>query len=164
MKGEASDIMDAISVRKGITKEDIGTILKWTNERDADFLLQYSGPGWTFPLTEEQITNEMDREYSVFEGDTFVGMMQLISKENNSAYMGRFLLDPEKTGRGIGAAALSRFCEILFNDDPELEEITLKVFAFNKSAQQCYRNCGFEVSEEYYENGEMTHMEMKKLR
>ena len=121
-----------IQIKKGIRQEDIKKIVRWTNTRNSEFLRQYAGDKWSFPLSEMQVSEEQDR-----------------------VHIGRFLLNPNKTGKGIGTEALNNFCKILFNEG-KIGIITLNVAEFNKSARRCYEKCGFTVYDERYKNGNRT--------
>ena len=121
-----------IHIKKGIRQADIKKIVRWTNTRNSEFLRQYAGDKWSFPLSEMQVSEEQDR-----------------------VHIGRFLLNPNKTGKGIGTEALNNFCKILF-DEGKIGIITLNVAEFNKSARRCYEKCGFTVYDERYKNGNRT--------
>ncbi len=121
-----------IHIKKGIRQADIKKIVRWTNTRNSEFLRQYAGDKWSFPLSEMQVSEEQDR-----------------------VHIGRFLLNPNKTGKGIGTEALNNFCKILFNEG-KIGIITLNVAEFNKSARRCYEKCGFTVYDERYKNGNRT--------
>lgn len=136
-----------MELKKGLSKEDADKIIRWTNSRGADFLLQWAGPKLIFPLTDHQLACISDSLFSLYRDGTFVGMIQVIHREDGNAHIGRFLLDPEKTGRGLGTEALKTFCRMLF-EDGGLKSITLNVFEFNVQALNCYGKCGFEVVEE----------------
>ena len=156
--------MEKIHLNNGLSENDIDLILDWTNSKDAEFLRQFAGEKWSYPLTKKQIQNESGSIYSIFQDDKFVGMIQVISKENDNAHIGRFLLNPNETGKGIGTTALKLFCKQLFDSDIELKSITLNVREVNKAAQRCYAKCGFMVSKEFWENGKVARMQMRLKR
>ena len=41
-----------IHIEKGIRQADIKEIVRWTNTRNPEFLCQYAGDKWSFPLSE----------------------------------------------------------------------------------------------------------------
>lgn len=47
-------------IEKGIRQSDIRKVVKWTNLRDSDFLKQYAGDKWSFPLSEVQVAAEKE--------------------------------------------------------------------------------------------------------
>ena len=151
-----------IHIEKGIRQEDIKKIVRWTNARNPEFLCQYAGDKWSFPLSEMQVSEEQDSIYSILRDKEFIGMIQVIKQEQDRAHIGRFLLNPNKTGKGVGTEALKNFCKILF-DDEKIGIITLNVAEFNKSAQRCYEKCGFTIYDEMYKNGNRT-LKMRLIR
>lgn len=133
-----------ISVEKGMTPENAGRIVRWSNERDEEFLCQWAGRFWEYPLTVEQIMSVEPALYSICDDGRFAGMISVIRREGTNAHIGRLLIDPEMTGKGAGTAALKKFCRMLF-EDKELETVSLIVFDYNVSARKCYDRCGFKV-------------------
>lgn len=150
-----------IYLKKGMEEENRAAILAWTNERGADFLQQYAGNTWTYPLTEEQIFASLDTTYSIYLDTIFVGMIQIMKREKCNVHVGRFLLDPDKTGHGIGSETLMQFCEMLLREEGT-NSVTLCVYEFNHSARKCYEKCGFAVLKRYEEGEEPTFFLMKK--
>lgn len=135
-----------VSLRRGIAPADMESLLKWANARGEDFLRQFAGPKWRYPLTVDQVAAEAGSVYSIHADGRFAGIVQLLFRREGRAHIGRFLLDPARTGEGIGAAALMLFCRRLF-EDAETRVITLRVYRFNGRAIRCYRKCGFEFDE-----------------
>ena len=95
-----------IHIKKGIRQADIKKIVRWTNTRNSEFLRQYAGDKWSFPLSEMQVSEEQDSIYSILRDKEFIGMIQVIKQEQDRVHIGRFLLNPNKTGKGIGTEAL----------------------------------------------------------
>lgn len=132
-----------MTVECGISQQDAESVAGWTNERGPEFLCQWAGPVWGFPLSVEQMMSS--RPFSIFVDGKFIGTISEIGREGHNVHIGRFLIDPELTGRGIGGEALKQFCVLLF-DDAEIETVSLKVYDYNKSALSCYIRCGFAVT------------------
>ena len=145
---------------QGISAKNIKDILEWTNSRGEEFLKQWAGKAWRFPLTEQQILAERDQIYSILDGESFLGIIQILRREENNFHIGRFLLDPAKTGKGLGTIALKQFCNFLFRN-AQIESITLNVYAFNQGAQRCYEKCGFKPYETIAEKGQIVSLKMK---
>lgn len=61
-------------------------------------------------------------------------------------HIGRFLIDPQKQGRGLGTEALKGFLEILF-ENKHIRSITLTVFDHNQEAIRLYEKLGFKIEE-----------------
>ncbi len=132
------------------TQNDIPVMLKWLEKTNEEFLVQFSGPRYTYPLNKEQILETMDDNsyilFKVIEEETgeIVGHCQFVGVKSGakSATIGRILLIPDKRGNGYGAKIIQQLQkygkEKLF-----LQKMILKVYDFNKSAYNCYLKCGF---------------------
>ena len=135
--------MKIIEIKAGINDNSKNDIVKWTNEKGKDFLEQWAGKSLDFPLTESQIDDLKDI-YSIFCENEFVGIIQKIRKEMDNVHIGRFLINPELTGRGLGKRALIEFINLIFQDE-DVNSITLNVFDYNVGAKKLYEKVGFEV-------------------
>ena len=96
-----------------------------------------------FPLTVSQIDN-MSNVYSIFCKNEFIGIIQKIREETENVHIGRFLINPELTGKGLGKRALIEFINLIFQDE-DGNSITLNVFDYNAGAKKLYEKVGFEV-------------------
>ena len=76
----------------------------------------------------------------------FVGMIQEIQIGKDNIHIGRFVINPQKTGLGLGTEALKRFVDFIFKVD-NIESISLTVFDFNQNAKKLYEKLGFEINE-----------------
>lgn len=143
-------------------KCDSSLIIDWNKEKTADFLQQWAGRGYEFPITEKQILDRIDNETVsdfmickiVLENKT-IGTIELmnIDKEEKKADIGRFLLNPSFAGKGYGTASLKAFTEQIFSEF-NFNKLGLTVFDFNKAAFRCYEKAGFKiVGEETRLNG-----------
>ena len=135
--------IENIKIIDGINDNNKSDIVKWTNEKGKDFLEQWAGKSLDFPLTESQIDDLKDI-YSIFCENEFVGIIQKIRKEMGNIHIGRFLINPELTGRGLGKRALIEFINLIFQDE-DVNSITLNVFDYNAGAKKLYEKVGFEV-------------------
>ena len=135
--------MKIIEIKAGINDKNKNDIVKWTNEKGRNFLEQWAGKSLDFPLTESQIDDLKDI-YSIFCENEFVGIIQKIRKEMDNVHIGRFLINPELTGRGLGKKALIEFINLIFQDE-DVNSITLNVFDYNAGAKKLYEKVGFEV-------------------
>ena len=135
--------MKIIEIKAGINDKNKNDIVKWTNEKGKDFLEQWAGASLDFPLTESQIDDLKDI-YSIFCEKEFIGIIQKIQKERDNIHIGRFLINPELTGRGLGKRALIEFINLIFQDE-DVNSITLNVFDYNAGAKKLYEKVGFEV-------------------
>ena len=135
--------VENIKIIKGINDKNKNDIVKWTNEKGKGFLEQWAGKSLDFPLTESQIDDLKDI-YSIFCENEFVGIIQKIRKEMDNVHIGRFLINPELTGKGLGKKALIEFINLIFQDE-DVNSITLNVFDYNVGAKKLYEKVGFEV-------------------
>jgi RimJ/RimL family protein N-acetyltransferase len=142
-------------------KEDFKKLIEWNEGKSADFLLQWSGPFYKFPLTQQQFESYFDNYISKEKGKLFVfkityvqtnemiGTIELDIKdiENKTARVARFLIGEEPLrGNGIGRKVLKEVVRFGF-EELNLNKITLGVFDFNKSAIRCYESVGFKIEE-----------------
>ena len=135
--------IENIKIIDGINDNNKNDIVKWTNEKGKDFLEQWAGASLDFPLTESQIDDLKDI-YSIFCENEFIGVIQKIRKEMDNVHIGRFLINPELTGRGLGKRALIEFINLIFQDE-DVNSITLNVFDYNAGAKKLYEKVGFKV-------------------
>ena len=135
--------IENIKIIDGINDNNKNDIVKWTNEKGKGFLEQWAGKSLDFPLTESQIDDLKDI-YSIFCENEFVGIIQKIRKEIDNIHIGRFLINPELIGKGLGKKALIEFINLIFQDE-NVNSITLNVFDYNAGAKKLYEKVGFEV-------------------
>jgi len=135
--------VENIKIINGINDKNKNDIVKWTNEKGKDFLEQWAGENADFPLTVTQIDN-MNNIYSIFCENEFVGIIQKIREELDNIHIGRFLINPELTGKGLGKRALLKFINLIFQEK-NVNSITLNVFDYNVGAKKLYEKVGFKV-------------------
>ena len=135
--------IENIKIIDGINDNNKNDIVKWTNQKGKDFLEQWAGASLDFPLAIGQI-DKLDNIYSIFCENEFVGIIQKIRKEHDNIHIGRFLINPELTGRGLGKRALIEFINLIFQDE-DVNSITLNVFDYNAGAKKLYEKIGFKV-------------------
>ena len=139
-----------------LEKDDAELIVKWNEGTTSDFLQQWTGQGYEFPITVSQIIKRIDDEptssyklYKILLEDTVIGTIELlyIDEEKEYAHFGCFLLNPYYAGKGHGTAALNEFACKVFNDF-KINTLGLTVFDYNKSAIRCYEKAGFKIVDE----------------
>ena len=135
----------SIKFTKGIEEDNISLLCKWSNERGEIFQEQWMGTEVSFPLTYEKIEN-LENKFSIFNDEEFIGMIQEVRIQEYNIHIGRFVLNPTKTGAGLGTKALKKFIDFIFKDE-NIQSISLTVFDFNKSAKRVYDKLGFEICE-----------------
>ena len=130
-------------ITEGLLPEDKLAIIRWTNSKGADFLQQWAGDALQYPLTMEQL-DTLSHCFRIEEDGHFVGMIQKIRAEGNNIHIGRFLINPSLTGKGLGSLAMQLFIAMLF-EDKSVHSISLNVFDDNPIAKGLYTKLGFEV-------------------
>lgn len=119
--------------------------------KNAKDLMQFGGPEFTFPLTEEQINKTLsDKNRIAFrvanssDGST-IGHGQIYFN-NDSAKLGRILIiDQNQRGKGIGEQMIILLVKFILENRKETH-IELNVFDFNISAIKCYEKVGFKMN------------------
>ena len=132
-----------MKITEGLLLEDKQAIIRWTNSRGADFLQQWAGDALSYPLTIEAI-NALPHCFRIEAEGSFIGMIQQIRVEENNIHIGRFLINPSLTGKGLGTKAMQLFIAMLFKDK-NVHSISLNVFDDNPIARGLYTKLGFEV-------------------
>ena len=132
-----------MKITEGLLLEDKQAIIRWTNSRGADFLQQWAGDALSYPLTIEAI-NALPNCFRIEAEGSFIGMIQQIRVEGNNIHIGRFLINPSLTGKGLGTKAMQLFIAMLFKDK-NVHSISLNVFDDNPIARGLYTKLGFEV-------------------
>ncbi|MFC3525946.1 N-acetyltransferase [Marinococcus halophilus] len=123
----------------------------------ADFLKQWSGEAFTYPLTAEQLDEYRKQQegdkperliYTALHQATGepVGHISLgvINYHDRSGRIGKVLVGDEKMrGTGLGQWMVREVCRTAF-DELQLHRVALGVFDFNVSALRCYERAGFQ--------------------
>lgn len=130
-------------ITEGLSTKDKQAIIHWTNSKGANFLQQWAGDTLLYPLTIEAI-NALSHCFRIEAEGSFIGMIQQIKVEGNNVHIGRFLINPSLTGKGLGTEAMQLFITMLF-EDKKVHSISLNVFDDNPIARGLYIKLGFEV-------------------
>lgn len=141
--GEVLGTNMKIHFEKGLQIENAQLICQWSNALGESFQNQWMGPMIPFPLT-IQVLQDLEGIFSIFDGQEFVGLIQKIKLEDKNLHIGRFLIAPQKQGKGIGRKAFQDFVQEMFENE-EIESISLTVFESNQIARDLYQNEGFEI-------------------
>ena len=107
------------------------------------FQKQWIGPKISYPLIAQSL-QKLEGIFSIFTGEEFVGIIQKIKLEDKNLHIGRFLIAPQKQGKGIGRKAFQYFLQEMFENE-EIESISLTVFESNQTAYNLYQKEGFEI-------------------
>lgn len=135
-------------------RNDFARLIGWI--KSPDFLLQWAGANFNYPLDEAQLERYIQgsegeqpirRIFKAVDINTkaVVGHIELnnIDLRNKSAKVCRVLVgEPSLRGRGIGTQMIRKLLDIGFHQ-LSLHRIDLVVFDFNKAAIRCYEKLGF---------------------
>ena len=135
--------MDDVEVLEGVDGDGAEALCGWVNARGAAFLEQWAGPALSFPLTRGRVA-DLEGLHSIRCGGEFVGVVQWMSTDGGEAHIGRFIIDPARTGRGLGRRALEAFLRIVFADE-RVSTVSLSVYEDNAGARALYERMGFRV-------------------
>ena len=130
-------------ITEGLLREDKEAIIRWTNSKGTDFLQQWAGDVLPYPLTIEAL-NALSHCFRIEAEGSFIGMIQQIKVEGSNVHIGRFLINPSLTRKGLGTSAMQLFIAMLF-EDKSVHSISLNVFDDNLIAKGLYTKLGFEV-------------------
>ena len=132
-----------MKITEGLLPEDKQAIIHWTNSKGTDFLQQWAGDALQYPITMEEL-DTLSYCYRIEAGGNFIGMIQQIRVEENNVHIGRFIINPSLTGKGLGTEAMRLFISMLFEEE-YVCSISLNVFDDNPIAKKLYTKLGFEI-------------------
>ena len=132
-----------IHFEKGLQIENAQLICRWSNALGESFQKQWMGTMIPFPLT-IQVLQELEGIFSIFDGHEFVGLIQKIRLEDSNLHIGRFFINPQKQGQGLGSQAFRKFVSLAFENE-DIDTISLNVFEANQAARHLYQKEGFEI-------------------
>ena len=114
-------------------------------------LMQFAGPAFTFPLTDEQLDKSLsDKNRFAFvikdeETNPPVGHAEIYLTEQ-SALLSRILIsDVKQRGKGLGQQIVHLLLDFTFTNF-EQEKAELNVFDWNIAAIKCYEKVGFVIN------------------
>jgi len=136
---------------KPFTVEDFEPIKSWVG--NAEELFQFAGPIFSFPLTDNQLINYLQMEdkkpFKVVlkETNETIGHCEL-NFENGNNRLSRILVGKKDLrGKKIGEQIVREMVKLLFQN-PEINEVDLNTFDWNKAAINCYEKVGFKINQE----------------
>ena len=132
-----------IHFEKGLQIENAQLICRWSNALGESFQKQWMGPKISYPLIVQSL-QELEGFFSIFDGQEFVGLIQKIRLEDRNLHIGRFFINPQKQGQGLGSQALRKFVSLAFENE-DIDTISLNVFEANQTAYKIYQKEGFEI-------------------
>ena len=132
-----------IRFEEKVSTENAQLVCQWSNSLGKSFQEQWMGPMIPFPLT-LQTLQDLEGVFSIFDGHEFVGFIQKIRLEDSNLHIGRFFINSQKQGRGLGSQALRRFVSLVF-ENGNIDTISLNVYEANQTAYNLYQKEGFEI-------------------
>ena len=132
-----------IRFEENVSIENAQLVCQWSNSLGKSFQEQWMGTMIPFPL-EIQVLQDLEGIFSIFDGPEFVGLIQKIRLEDRNLHIGRFLINPQKQGQGLGRQALRKFVSLAFENE-DIDSISLNVFETNQAAKNLYKKEGFEI-------------------
>lgn len=145
--------------------EDLDVYAHWTapGHRWQDF----DGPYFPKPTPEEQAEELERRRAAILAGnwpeprrrlvvadaatDAMLGTVSWywLGKETNWLALGILIFDPERWGRGLGAAALRQWCDYLWTAMPQLARLDLETWSGNTRMMRLAEKLGFRLEARY---------------
>ena len=132
-----------IRFEEKVSTENAQFVCQWSNSLGKSFQEQWMGANIPFPLT-IQVLQDLGGIFSIFDGQEFIGLIQKIRLGNRNLHIGRFFINPQKQGRGLGRQTLRKFVSLAFENE-DIDSISLNVFEANQRAQNLYQKAGFEI-------------------
>lgn len=133
---------------------DCEFIIKCNEGKNENFLHQWAGPSYSFPITIEQIEKRLiDSIYTKFFtavfDDEIIGTVELgfINYKKRECKICRFLIGEKYRNKGYGTE-ISKFLTNYAFNELDMKKVLLHVSSMNISAIKCYEKVGFTVIEE----------------
>lgn len=131
------------------TEADFDTLISWVDSQE--MLMQFAGPGFSYPLTKEQLAHsQCDVKRYAFRVlacgiKSMIGYGEVYLGEQ-AAYLGRLLIaDQNSRGMGLGGSLVNKLLEFAFMVLNQ-QRVALNVFDWNKAAIRCYEKAGFVIN------------------
>ena len=132
-----------IRFEENMSTENAQLVCQWSNSLGKSFQEQWMGTMIPFPLT-IQVLQDLEGIFSIFDEQEFVGLIQKIRLEDRNLHIGRFFINPQKQGQGLGSQTLRKFVSLAFENE-DIDTISLNVYEANQRAKDLYQKEGFEI-------------------
>ncbi len=140
-----SEVEMTIRFEENVSTENAQLVCQWSNSLGKSFQEQWMGPMIPFPLI-IQALKDLEGVFSIFDEQEFVGLIQKIRLEDRNLHIGRFFINPQKQGQGLGGQVLRKFVSLAF-ENRDIDSISLNVFEANQTAYNLYQKEGFEIDQ-----------------
>lgn len=121
-----------IRFEEKVSTENAQFVCQWSNSLGKSFQEQWIGPRIPFLLT-LQALQDLEGVFSIFDEQEFVELIHKIRLEDSNLHIGRFFINPQKQGQGLGSQALRKFVSLAFENE-DIDSISLNVFEANQRA------------------------------
>lgn len=132
-----------IRFEEKVSTENAQFVCQWSNSLGKSFQEQWMGQRIPFLLT-LQALQDLEGVFSIFDEQEFVELIHKIRLEDSNLHIGRFFINPQKQGQGLGSQALRKFVSLAFENE-DIDSISLNVLEANQRAQNLYQKEGFEI-------------------
>lgn len=132
-----------IRFEEKVSTENAQFVCQWSNSLGKSFQEQWMGPRIPFLLT-LQALQDLEGVFSIFDEQEFVELIHKIRLEDSNLHIGRFFINPQKQGQGLGSQVLRKFVSLAFENE-DIDSISLNVLEANQRAQNLYQKEGFEI-------------------
>ena len=133
------------------TKDDFIRLISWIGNEEE--LIQFAGPTFAFPLTEDQLQKYLENQntnaFKIVEQSSqkIIGHCEIYLTET-SAKLCRILIGEKSfRGKGLGFELVNIMLDKCFNE-LNYYLVELNVYDWNTSAIKCYEKAGFIVNPE----------------
>ncbi len=135
-----------------LQESDFDTFISWIENQD--YLFQFAGPIFTFPLTKEQlhkyIRDPKRKSFKVIDNETntMIGHCEFNFENPAIPRLSRILIgDKNYRNKGYGKILVQKMTQTLLEDEL-INLVDLNVFDWNISAIKCYESVGFIQNEQ----------------
>jgi len=145
--------MTPVLTLEPFTTPDIDRLISWIP--DAATLLQWAGPGLSWPLTRPQFERDLaslkpNGPHVMLKAKNssgeVVGHVEIkaIDRTHSNAMLGRIMVSPTHRGQALALPLVNAALQICFAD-LALHRVGLRVFSHNAPAIACYKRAGFTI-------------------
>ncbi len=144
-----------------LEETDFSNIVRWNAGKNKNYIFQWAGSAFEYPLTEKQIKDKFhQKRINMSNSNTFfykivlygtnemIGIVELanIDKVHNHAYINKFYIKEGHRGNGYGKFALKEIINVATKEFG-VRVIALGVYDVSERAIRCYESIGFKKDE-----------------
>ena len=124
-------------------------LISWI--RTEEMLMQFGGPEFKFPLTNEQLDKSLSHTnrhaFKVMHAptNTHIGHCEIHLTQNSAKFARIIIGDETQRGKGLGTQLMNLLIQHSIEHLPQ-SNIELNVFDWNTSAIRCYEKVGFKIN------------------